>query len=417
MGGHATLTHTQLPPDRIWVLVVRRFVVVLLALGVLVAVVRTALPPPPPPPSGIVGYGAGTVGGRGGTVLHPVSLAALRSALNASGPRLIALPTSRQTWDLAGNDLMLTKPYVTLDGGAIIFKGGAVKVTASQVIVQNLTSHAGDQAGNPADVDALTVNGNSACIDHIVLSHVEGLWGPDVGGLAVLGCVHDLTVQYSILGEGLLRSRHPGSSASNGHAMALNIADNYGNPANRVTVYGNLLTTAAERNPRLVGATCTDLIDNVFYNYSEGPSGQPAQRQPDRQHLPARPGAGRGGAELQPARVALRQGHRLLLDPHPELDLDRRQPGAGLRLRHPQRRRLLVRRASPACPPSVASQGAAAAYAERAQPGRARHPQRPDRAPAGQRGPRHRHVLQREAWPRAATELAMMEADPASRAR
>ena len=57
--------------------------------------------------------------------------------------------------------------------------------------------------------------------------------------------------------------------------MALNIADNYGNPANRVTVYGNLLTTAAERNPRLVGATCTDLIDNVFYNYSEGPSGNP----------------------------------------------------------------------------------------------------------------------------------------------
>ena len=109
-----------------------------------------------------------------------------------------------------------------------------------------------------------------------MLSHVEGLWGPDVGGLAVLGCVHDLTVQYSILGEGLLRSRHPGSSASNGHAMALNIADNYGNPANRVTVYGNLLTTAAERNPRLVGATCTDLIDNVFYNYSEGPSGNPS---------------------------------------------------------------------------------------------------------------------------------------------
>ena len=296
MGGHATLTHTQLPPDRIWVLVVRRFVVVLLALGVLVAVVRTALPPPPPPPSGIVGYGAATVGGRGGTVLHPVSLAALRSALNASGPRLIALPTSRQTWDLAGNDLMLNKPYVTLDGGAIIFKGGAVKVTASQVIVQNLTSHAGDQAGNPADVDALTVNGNSACIDHIVLSHVEGLWGPDVGGLAVLGCVHDLTVQYSILGEGLLRSRHPGSSASNGHAMALNIADNYGNPANRVTVYGNLLDHRRRAQPAPGGGDLHRPHRQRVLQLLRGPVRQPAQRQPDRQHLPARPGAGRGGA-------------------------------------------------------------------------------------------------------------------------
>ena len=109
---------------------------------------------------------------------------------------------------------MLNKPFVTLDGGAIVFRGGAVKVTASQVILQNVTSHAGDASGNPADVDALTVNGNSACIDHIVLNHVEGLWGPDIGGLAVLGCVHDLTVQYSILGEGLFRSNHPKANDS-----------------------------------------------------------------------------------------------------------------------------------------------------------------------------------------------------------
>jgi pectate lyase len=363
MRGHATLTHAQLPPDRGWVLVIRRFVIVLLALGILVAAVRVALPPPPPPPSGIVGYGASTVGGRGGTVLHPTSLAALRSALNASGPRIIALPTSRQTWDLAGNDLMLNKPYVTLDGGAIIFKGGAVKVTASQVILQNVTSHAGDQAGNPADVDALTVNGNSACIDHIVLSHVEGLWGPDVGGLAVLGCVHDLTVQYSILGEGLLRSRHPGSSASNGHAMALNIADNYGNPANRVTVYGNLLTTAAERNPRLVGATCTDLIDNVFYNYSEGPSGNPRSVNligNTYQRGPAPAAAGFSFSTLE-WRYAKDIDFFSTLIPNAAWTAGNRALGFGFAT--PSGDDALVRRASPACPPSVASQGATAAYA------------------------------------------------------
>lgn len=363
MRGHATLTHALLPPDRGWVLVIRRFVIVLLALGILVAAVRVALPPPPPPPSGIVGYGASTVGGRGGTVLHPTSLAALRSALNASGPRIIALPTSRQTWDLAGNDLMLNRPYVTLDGGAIIFKGGAVKVTASQVILQNVTSHAGDQAGNPADVDALTVNGNSACIDHIVLSHVEGLWGPDVGGLAVLGCVHDLTVQYSILGEGLLRSRHPGSSASNGHAMALNIADNYGNPANRVTVYGNLLTTAAERNPRLVGATCTDLIDNVFYNYSEGPSGNPRSVNligNTYQRGPAPAAAGFSFSTLE-WRYAKDIDFFSTLIPNAAWTAGNRALGFGFAT--PSGDDALVRRASPACPPSVASQGASAAYA------------------------------------------------------
>jgi hypothetical protein len=310
-----------------------------------------------------VGYGASTVGGRGGTVLHPTSLAALRSALNASGPRIIALPTSRQTWDLAGNDLMLNKPYVTLDGGAIIFKGGAVKVTASQVILQNVTSHAGDQAGNPADVDALTVNGNSACIDHIVLSHVEGLWGPDIGGLAVLGCVHDLTVQYSILGEGLFRSNHPKANDSpDGHALAFNIADDIGKPAQRVTVYGNLITTSQGRNPRIIGAYCTDLIDNVIYNYVEGPEGNPHSLNVIGNTFKAGPAPAAAGLTMRTDEWRFAPDANVWTKLIPTAVFTSGNQALGFQFSVPAANNLAVLRKAPACAPSVRSGGAAAAY-------------------------------------------------------
>ena len=168
-------------------------------------------------------------------------------------------------------------------------------------------------------------------------------------------------MQYSILGEGLLARAIPAAAPATATPWRLNIADNYGNPANRVTVYGNLLTTAAERNPRLVGATCTDLIDNVIYNYWR-PVRQPAQRQPDRQHLPARPGAGRGRAQLQPARVALRQGHRLLLHPlHSTWTAGNRALGFGFATPSGDDAHRAPRQ--PGLPAVGPSQGATAAYA------------------------------------------------------
>jgi hypothetical protein len=323
----------------------------------------TAAPPPPPPVSGVVGYGASTVGGRGGKVYRPASLAELRSALNANGPRTISLPTTRQTWDLNGQDLMLNKPFVTLDGGAIVFKGGAVKVAASQVILQNVTSHAGDTSGNPADLDAMTVNGNSACIDHIVLNHVEGLWGPDLGGLAILGCVHDITVQYSILGEGLFRSAHPKSNDSpDGHSLAMNIADDIGSPAQRVTVYGNLITTSQGRNPRVIGAYCTDLIDNVIYNYVEGPEGNPHSLNVIGNTFVAGPAPAAAGLVMRTDEWRFAPDANVWTKLIPTAVFASGNRAIGFSFSAASGDSLAVRRKAPACAPSVRSMGSTAAH-------------------------------------------------------
>ena len=234
----------------------------------------TPVPTAPPATGEVVGYGAGTTGGEGGQTVNVSSLSALRDALTGDTAKTIILPAARQTWDLNGTDLKLNGDNKTLIGGGVIFKGGSVKVIASNIILRNVSSHAGDETGNADDVDAFTVNGNAACIHDIVLDRVEGIWGPDVGGLAILGCVQDMTVQYSILGEGLIHSAHSESGDFDGHGLAFNIASEDSlAPARRITVYGSLVTTSQSRQPRIIGGECVDIVDSTFYGFAEGPQG------------------------------------------------------------------------------------------------------------------------------------------------
>ncbi len=95
------------------------------------------------------------------------------------------------------------------------------------------------------------------------------LWGTDIGGLAILGNVHDVTVQNSIIGEGLFHSRMPESRNREGHSMGANIVamNARQTPPQRITFYRNLFTTSDARMPRLQGARCVDLVNNVIYNW------------------------------------------------------------------------------------------------------------------------------------------------------
>ena len=235
--------------------------------------------------SAIVGYGANTVGGAGGRTISVTTLAdsgpgSLREALAASGPRVI-------TFGVAGvidleSPIRVTEPFVTIAGQTapspgIQIRGETLNIGAHDVIVTHMRFRPGDAtADNPGDADGLTINGGGGAAYNIVLDHVEAIWGPDVGGLAILNDVHDVTVQHSILGEGLLRSRHPESHDSDGHGMAVNVVglDSSHFPS-RVTFYRNLITTSEGRNPRVEGALGVDFVNNVIYNFATSPQGNP----------------------------------------------------------------------------------------------------------------------------------------------
>jgi hypothetical protein len=226
---------------------------------------------------GAVGYGAPTTGGRGGRVLYVTSLAdsgpgTLRAAINLAGPRTILFRVAGTivlTSDIAVNNPYLTIAGQSAPGQGIQVRGAMLKVVTHDVVIRYMRFRVGDEhAANPGDVDGLSANGDAS--GRIVIDHSTILWGPDVGGATWLNGTHDITVQDSILGEGLKLSRHPeGTAEQGGHSYTTNITalSPTGGYPQRLTYFRNLITTSASRNPRVIGASCVDFVNNVIYNW------------------------------------------------------------------------------------------------------------------------------------------------------
>jgi pectate lyase len=226
----------------------------------------------------VVGYGRATVGGAGGrtlavTNLNDAGAGSLRAAMEASGPRVVVFRvagTIRLQDSIKVNDPFLTVAGETAPAPGITLRGGSVFVRAGEVVLRHLRLRPGDQVTSPDDTDALTINGADGAVANVVVDHVTMLWGPDIGGLAVLGDVRNLTVQNSIMGEGLYLSAHAeGTAAEGGHSHAANVTQlEAGLPAPRqLTFWHNLFTTSNSRIPRFQGAECVDVVNNVIYNW------------------------------------------------------------------------------------------------------------------------------------------------------
>ena len=250
----------------------------------------TTTPPQTAASSAIAGYGRNTVGGSGGrnvlvTNLKDSGLGSLRHALEAAGGRRIVRFRVHGTIALQ-SPIKIKNPYITVKGGTapgdgIQVRGNAIIVVTHDVILKNLRIRPGDamlSSIQARDVDALTLNGVGKNVYNVVLDHLSLLWGPDIGGLAMLGNVHNVTVQYSIMGEGLYHSRHPeGGLGGDGHSTAVNVMPyKFAAAPQKITFYRNLITTSDTRNPRLQGVSCVDLVNNVIYNWGDlAASGNP----------------------------------------------------------------------------------------------------------------------------------------------
>jgi pectate lyase len=231
----------------------------------------------------MVGYGAGTVGGSGGRQLVVTNLAdsgpgSLRAALEASGPRIVVFDVAG-TISLQGS-IHVKNPNLTIAGETapspgITVRGGSLLIRTSEVIVRDLRLRPGDGVPDPNDVDAMTLNGVNEAVSNVIVDHVTMLWGPDIGGLAILGDVRNVTIQNSIMGEGLYLSAHSeATAAQGGHSMAANVTQlDPGLPdPRRITFWRNLFTTSDTRMPRFQGAECVDVVNNVMYNWGIKPA-------------------------------------------------------------------------------------------------------------------------------------------------
>lgn len=214
------------------------------------------------------GFGADTPGGRDGTRMAVTTLddsgpGSFRAAATAAGRRTIVFVVAGLI--TLTSPVVIREPYVTIDGASapgdgVCIRGSEVTIRTHDVIVRHMRFRPGDLAG--AEVDALSVGGDS---HHVLVDHVSASWAVDET-LSASGAIHDVTIQWSIIAEGLNHSVH--SKGAHGYGSLVRAVGG-------VTLHHNLWVHNSSRNPRLgdnygVGPwPVFDVRNNVIYDYGD----------------------------------------------------------------------------------------------------------------------------------------------------
>ena len=258
------------------------------------------------------GYGASTVGGRGGDVYHVTKLlddgssGTLRDALDsANGPRTVI-------FDVGGiiklnSRLKLKTDNITLagqtaPGGGITLAGYPLDIIGrSDVIIRYMRFRVGDynardpKGGNNGNGN-MNLGGaggdaiNAENSNRLIIDHISASWSMDET-VDILDS-KKVTLQHTIISEGLFDSFHHKGPHSRGLMMFAGVTDSErANGSGGYTVYQNLLAHHNIRNP-VVGGQMTlnpgqaekdrkfmhmHFANNVVYNWGErsGHTGRP----------------------------------------------------------------------------------------------------------------------------------------------
>lgn len=226
---------------------------------------------------GAEGFGTATTHGRGGRVIYVSNLndagpGSLRAACETSGKRIIVFATGGII-DLRRN-IVIDDPYCMIagqraPGEGICLRGAGLKITTHDVVVRYLRIRPGDGEGEiPERRDGITVETEAEAYN-IVIDHCSVSWAIDENiGIYTKyqkewpGTIRDVTIQWSIISEGLDRSRHPKGPHSKGLL--------YGGGAFRSSLHHNVMAHHAERNPLYQTGASADIVNNIIHN---GPGG------------------------------------------------------------------------------------------------------------------------------------------------
>jgi hypothetical protein len=160
---------------------------------------------------GAEGFGAQSIGGRGGRVLFVTNLndsgpGSLRAAVETNGPRTVIFHVSGTI--ALRSSLSITKPYITIagqtaPGEGICLKNYALQVSADHVIIRHIRCRPGDNA--ESECDALSISSGQ----NIVVDHCSASWSVDETlSASAGGQLGNVTVQWCIIAESLHDSGH-----------------------------------------------------------------------------------------------------------------------------------------------------------------------------------------------------------------
>ncbi len=246
----------------------------LLAAAVLILGATTAHALPVIP--GASGFGMETPAGRYGKVIRVTNL-------NASGPGSLKACASDTdgarvcVFEVSGiiritSDMMIRYGRLTIAGQTapspgIMIRGAALRIQASDVLVQHIRVRAGDDPNgpDPDNRDSLKIEGTSTRpVKNIVIDHCSFSWAIDENA-SVWGPHDNITVSNNIVAEPLNESLHKLADGSGTQKHGFGVLLGSSASGGRVTMVGNLLAHQVERNP-LSRARELVFVNNLIYN-------------------------------------------------------------------------------------------------------------------------------------------------------
>ena len=226
--------------------------------------------------AGAEGYGAYTVGGRGGEVVKVTNLedsgpGSLRWALEeVEGPRTVVFEVNGVI--ALKQQILITDPNVTIAGqtslgDGITIEGSRIRVKADDVIIRGLKFRPGDgETGMDAgDRDGLFIGTTEFRIDNVIVDHNSFTWGVDEN-VSINGFVKDVTISNNIIAEGLSQSIHPKGEHSKGLLIS-NWGSKESDVNTNISIVKNLFASNMQRNPEVRAGQEIEIVNNYIYNY------------------------------------------------------------------------------------------------------------------------------------------------------
>jgi pectate lyase len=224
------------------------------------------------------GFGAHTSGGRGGRIcevtnLHDSGAGSFRECAEAFGRRIVVFRTGGSI--TVSETITVRSPYVTIAGQTA--PGGGITLTAQKdspgalfairahdVVIRHMRFRPGPSTAPSSERDGMIIMAGAS---NVILDHISVSWATDEN-VSITDGARNLTVQWSIISEGLRNSTHTDGA----HSMGLLIShDNFesAEKTHNITLHHNLFAHNSDRNPTNVSAGLVDMVNNVIYNYGE----------------------------------------------------------------------------------------------------------------------------------------------------
>ena len=224
---------------------------------------------------GATGYGMETPAGRGGTVYKVTNLNAdgtgsLKACVDGKTARVCVFEVSgtiRLTADMMIRNGNLTIAGQTAPSPGIMVRGGALRIQASDILVQHIRVRVGDDPNgpDPDNRDALKIEGSSSKpVKNIVIDHCSFSWAIDEVA-SVWGPHDNITFSNNIFSEGLNDSLHMSDDGKTREPHGYGVLLGSSASGGRVTMVGNLMAHMVERNP-LARSRELVFVNNLVYD-------------------------------------------------------------------------------------------------------------------------------------------------------